>query len=92
MAIQNKRIFITGGAGFIGSTLAAKLCDKNDITLYDNLERNTIQYSDIGNHPNIILLEGDILNYPALQEAMGEADIVVHAAAIAGIDTVTKNR
>jgi len=91
MTIENKKIFITGGAGFIGSTLAAKLCDYNEIVLFDNLKRNTIQYSDIGNHPNITLVEGDILNFPAVKEAMGEVDIVVHAAAIAGIDTVIKN-
>jgi UDP-glucose 4-epimerase len=91
MPIKNKKIFITGGAGFIGSTLATKLYDKNDITLYDNLKRNSIQYSNIGSHPNITLTKGDILDFPAVLKAMKGADIVVHAAAIAGIDTVIKN-
>ena len=34
--IKGKRIVITGGAGFIGSTLASKLCEENELILYDN--------------------------------------------------------
>jgi UDP-glucose 4-epimerase len=34
--IQNKRIFITGGAGFIANTLIKRLADKNEITVFDN--------------------------------------------------------
>ena len=44
--IQGQKIFITGGAGFIGSTLATRLADKNEITLFDNLHRNTVQHTD----------------------------------------------
>ena len=91
MALRKKRIFITGGAGFIGSTLAARLGDHNSIVLYDNLARNSLQYTTLGAHPNIELVKGDVLDYTRLEGAIRGADIVVHAAAIAGIDTVIKD-
>jgi UDP-glucose 4-epimerase len=91
MTIAEKKIFITGGAGFIGSRLAGSLCDNNTIVLFDNLTRNTIRFTNLLNHRNINLVEGDILDREAVQNAMQGADIVVHAAAIAGIDTVIKN-
>ncbi len=91
MTIAEKKIFITGGAGFIGSTLTSKLCDSNRIVLFDNLARNTIQYTNLLEHPNVTLIEGDILDNGAVKSSMQGADIVVHAAAIAGIDTVIKN-
>jgi UDP-glucose 4-epimerase len=90
MSIKGRKIFVTGGAGFIGSTLAARLCQDNELVLFDNLARNTIQYTNLLENKNISLIEGDILNYSAVEEAMKGCDTVVHAAAIAGIDTVTK--
>lgn len=89
--ISNKTIFITGGAGFIGSTLIEKLKDDNKIIVYDKLERNSLQSKAYGNHPNIELIEGDILDFDHLKSSMGDADIVIHAAAIAGIDNTVKD-
>lgn len=86
--IKNKTIFITGGAGFIGSTLANKLCMENRIILYDNFKRNSIQYTALMDNPNIIIVKGDVLDFDNVRRSMAGADIVVHAAAIAGIDTV----
>lgn len=91
MKIRDKRIFITGGAGFIGSTLATKLREKNEIVLYDNLTRNTIQHTGLAKLDNVKLLQGDVLDYDDVLAAMKDADIVVHAAGIAGIDTVIKS-
>ncbi len=89
--IQNKTIFITGGTGFIGSTLAGKLMENNHIVLYDNLMRNSLKDRPFKDHSNITLIEGDVLDYEHLAKAMKGADIVVHCAAIAGIDTVIKS-
>lgn len=91
MGIVGKRIVITGGAGFIGSTLASRLADANQIVLFDNLARNTIKHTGLQNNTSITLVQGDILDQHAVAKALEGADIVVHAAAIAGIDTVIKS-
>jgi UDP-glucose 4-epimerase len=90
--IKHKNIFVTGGAGFIGTTLIQKLLGHNRVTAYDNLDRNTLrQLPDIESNENFRLIQGDVLDLPALTSAMEGADIVVHAAGIAGIDTVIKS-
>lgn len=89
--IENKTIFITGGAGFIASTLIARLADRNRIVVYDNYTRNTLKDTPWATHPNLKQVEGDVLDLERLRDAMQGADIVVHAAAIAGIESTVKN-
>jgi UDP-glucose 4-epimerase len=89
--LEGKSIFITGGAGFIGSTLIGRLIEKNRITAYDNLSRDSLKDKSFRGHKNLTLVKGDVMDPVALKSAMGSADIVVHCAAIAGIDTVSKS-
>ena len=89
--IENKTVFITGGAGFIGSTLAERLIERNRVVLFDNMSRNSLKDKSFQNHPNLTLIQGDILDLEALRAAMQGADMIVHCAAIAGIDTVIKS-
>ncbi len=89
--IENKKFFITGGAGFIANTLIKQYVEKNKIVVYDNFHRDTLTGSVFNGHPNITVCKGDVLDPQALTAAMKGADIVVHAAGIAGIDTVIKN-
>jgi UDP-glucose 4-epimerase len=89
--ISNKTIFITGGAGFIANTIINRLVSNNKIVVYDNFHRDTLTNSDVNGHPNINVVRGDVLDLSALTSAMRGADIVIHAAGIAGIDTVIKN-
>jgi UDP-glucose 4-epimerase len=89
--IENKTIFITGGAGFIANTLISRLADKNRIIVYDNFHRDTLSNSAYAKHANIKVVKGDVLDADAMTEAMKGADSVVHAAGIAGIDTVIKD-
>lgn len=89
--LVNKKIFITGGAGFIGSTLATKLCDNNEIVLFDNMDRDTASKSGILDHKNVTLVKGNILNKEDLKSAMAGSNVVVHAAAIAGIDNTVRS-
>lgn len=88
--ISGKRVFITGGGGFIGSTLAGKLVEQNQVILYDNLTRNTLKNQPFKDHPNLQLIQGDILDFEKLESSMQGANLVIHCAAIAGIDTVIK--
>ncbi len=88
--IAGKKIFITGGAGFIGSTLVQRLVHQNEITVYDNFRRDALSGSTVKGHDNLRVIAGDVLDSSKLADAMAGHEIVVHCAAIAGIDTVIK--
>jgi UDP-glucose 4-epimerase len=91
--LENKTIFLTGGAGFIGSTLIGRLIERNRLVVFDNLSRNALANRPYAAHPNLNLVVGDVTDAAALDDAMRAADpnVVVHMAAIAGIDTVIKS-
>ena len=89
--LKNKTIFITGGAGFIANTLIKNYIDDNKIIVYDNFHRDTLTNSGLATHKNIKIVKGDVLDFSFLNESMKGSDIVVHAAGIAGIDTVIKD-
>jgi nucleoside-diphosphate-sugar epimerase len=86
--LEGKRIFITGGAGFIGTTLARELVDGNTVIAFDNLHRDSLSGTDLADHPGYELIQGDILDADALRAAADGATHFVHCAAIAGVDTV----
>ena len=88
MALSGKKILITGGAGFIGTTLARRLVDANEVIAFDNLHRDALSGTDLGDHPNFHFLQGDVLDLPGLTEAARGVTHIVHAAGIAGVDTV----
>jgi len=89
--IKNRKVFITGGAGFIANSLICRLLLDNKVIVYDNFSRDTLSSSGYANHENMNIIRGDVLDFDLLKESMKGADIVVHAAAIAGIDTVIKS-
>lgn len=88
--IEGKKIFITGGAGFIANILISRLIENNEIVAFDNFHRDTLTNSAFASHKNLKVIKGDVLDFNAINEGMAGADIVIHAAAIAGIDTVIK--
>lgn len=89
--IRDKRIFITGGAGFIGSTIAKNLLKYNKITIFDNFQRKSKVFENIKNHNNLKLIIGDILNFDSLSESIKDSQIIIHCAAIAGVDSVIES-
>ena len=88
MSLQGKRIFITGGAGFIATTLARQLVDDNEIIALDNLHRDALSATELADHPNFTLHEADVLDAEAVRELAQGATHIVHCAAIAGVATV----
>ncbi len=82
---------VTGGAGFIGTTLARRLVDANQIVAVDNLHRDTLGGTALAEHPNFTFVQGDVLDAPFLTDVVRGATHVVHAAAIAGVDTVIES-
>jgi UDP-glucose 4-epimerase len=88
MALQGKRVFITGGAGFIATTLARTLVEENEIIAVDNLHRDALSGTELADHPNFTLHEGDVLDGELIKELARGATHIVHCAAIAGVDTV----
>ena len=91
MSLKNKKIFMTGGAGFIGTTLVSRLIEDNEIVVYDTLQRNALKETNFLNHPNLTLIQGNVLDGEKLKEVIGGSNVVIHLAAIAGIDTVIKS-
>ena len=92
MNIKNKRVLLTGGAGFIGSTLASKLHKDNEILIYDNFHRDSLSDKGLSSR-HIKIVKGDVLDLPLLTKTVQDfkPQVVVHLAAIAGIDTVILN-
>ena len=91
MALEGKRILITGGAGFIGTTLARRLVDRNEIVALDNLHRDALSASDLLEHPNLTFVQGDVLDPDTLGAHAKGVTHIVHCAGIAGVDTVLES-
>lgn len=90
MEIKNKKIMITGGAGFIGTTLAERLVGENQLVIFDNFHRDALTPSGLMGHSNLTVVKGSVLDTDKVDKAIKGCDMVVHMAAIAGVDTVMK--
>ena len=81
------KAFVTGGAGFIGSTLVDRLLARGDeVVAYDNLSTGRREFlRDAAANPRFALIEGDVLDGAAMTAAMRGADLVCHLAANADV-------
>ncbi len=81
------RYFVTGGAGFIGSNLVDRLLANGDaVTVYDNFSTGRREFlAQARQQPGFQLVEGDLLDLPALKKAVAGHDFVFHLAANADV-------
>ena len=81
------RAFVTGGAGFIGSTLTDRLlADGDSVVVYDNLSTGRRPFlEEAARRPGFTFVQGDTLDAGALNAAMKDADVVFHLAANADV-------
>jgi UDP-glucose 4-epimerase len=91
VALEGKRVLVTGGAGFIGTTLARELVEQNEIVAVDNLHRDALSQTELADHPNFTLHQGDVLDADLIRELAHGATHIVHCAGIAGVDTVLQS-
>lgn len=73
------RALVTGGAGFIGSTLVKKLCDEgHEVVVIDDLSSSGRSKID----PRAKLVKGDICNRKLIEKLLDKKDVVFHLAAL----------
>ncbi|MFA5540266.1 MAG: SDR family oxidoreductase [Bacteroidales bacterium] len=96
--IKEKKILVTGGAGFIGSNLVEELLRLgNTVTCLDNFatgKRENIQ--PFLSNPNFTLIEGDIRDLETCRKAVKNQEYVLHEAALGSVprsinDPITTN-
>ncbi len=96
--LQDKKVLVTGGAGFIGSNLCEKLLEIGAVvTVLDNFatgHRHNIE--PFFSNPKFSLIEGDICDLETCQKACEGQDYVLHEAALGSVprsinDPVTSN-
>ena len=83
---MKKKIFVTGGAGYIGTSLIPLLLGQgHEVTVYDSLIfKNGDKLIPFFQNPNFKFVRGDILDQEKLREYMAGQDVIIHLAALVG--------
>lgn len=85
------RVFITGGAGFIGSHLADAFIARGDeVTILDNM--STGSRANIAHlEGKIVVHEGDIRDKDLVEKLVSDSDLVLHMAAALGVKNIMEH-
>ena len=84
--MTNLNILITGGAGYLGSTLSRKLLEKgNKVRVLDDLWYGKEPIEECLKNPNFELIQDDLRNLTTIVKALKEVDGVIHLASVVGM-------
>mgnify|MGYP005850046423 CR=1 FL=1 len=85
------KILVTGGAGYVGTTLVPQLLEKKyEVTVFDNLMFGGDYILPFFRFPNFHFVEGDIRDENAVCNVCKDADVIIHLAAIVGYPACRK--
>jgi UDP-glucose 4-epimerase len=87
--MTDKKIFITGGAGYLGSNLVARYIKDNDVTVYSRDEAK--HYYLKKRFPKVNCIVGDIRNFDLMKRSALKHDIGIFAASLKQIGAVDQN-
>lgn len=85
-------VLITGGAGYLGSTLAGHLLDNGySVTVLDNLLYKQLSLLHLFKHNNFKFIKGDVRDKELLTSLVSTHDVVIPLAAIVGMPACKEN-
>ncbi|GAB4379222.1 MAG: NAD-dependent epimerase/dehydratase [Calditrichia bacterium] len=85
------KVLVTGGAGYVGTTLVPQLLEKGyEVTVFDNLMFGGDYILPFFRYPKFHFIEGDIRDENAVWEVCKTADVIIHLAAIVGYPACRK--
>lgn len=86
------KVLITGGAGYLGSTLSQHLLEKGyKVTVFDNLLFNQLSLLHLFNNIDFQFIKGDVRNTSELLKLVSEHDVIIPLAAIVGMPACKAN-
>lgn len=86
--IVGKKVLITGGAGFIGTHVAERLVERNEVTLLDINLDNVLPYSPLAADGRVRKIRGDVRDSEAVANEVADCQILLHFASILGVREV----
>lgn len=82
--MQNKRIVVTGGAGFVGAHVVPLLLERNNtVVVLDNFLNGKMEnLAEVADHPNLTVMPGDVTNEADVERAFAGAQVAIHLSVI----------
>lgn len=87
------KVLITGGAGYLGSTLASHLLQRGmTVTVLDNLMYKQLSLLHLSTLPNFNFVKGDVRDRTLLSKLLVDHDCIIPLAAIVGMPACLENK
>jgi len=85
-----KKVLITGGAGYIGSTLVRHFLEDSQVTVVDSYMYDKTSLLGYVSNPRFNFVKGDVRNYDLMKKIVSESDVIIPLAALVGFPLCDK--